>query len=69
MNIEVILKELKQERDKLNKAIKQPDVNKTLTETLGMDVLALSPLETQKWIEDAIASWGKVVRDNNVRIE
>ena len=53
----------------LNKAIKQPDVNKTLTETLGMDVLALSPLETQKWIEDAIASWGKVVRDNNVRIE
>src|SRR6185436_466597 len=27
----------------LNKVIKMPDVNKTLTETLGMDVLALSP--------------------------
>jgi len=53
----------------LNKAIKQPEVNRTLTETLGMDVLALSPPETQKWIEDAIARWGKVVRDNNIKGE
>src|SRR5689334_16633328 len=53
----------------LVKVIKLPDVNKTLTETLGMDVVALSPEATQKWIEDQIARWGKVVRDNNIRAE
>jgi tripartite-type tricarboxylate transporter receptor subunit TctC len=50
----------------LNKAIKQPDVNKTLTETLGMDVLALSPEATGKFIGEAIQRWGKVVKDNNI---
>src|SRR5688572_1453087 len=50
----------------LNKAIKQPEVNKTLTETLGMDVLALSPDATGKFIGDAIQRWGKVVKDNNI---
>jgi tripartite-type tricarboxylate transporter receptor subunit TctC len=53
----------------LNKAIKLPDVNKTLTETLGMDVLALSPEATGKFLADAIQRWGKVVRDNNIRAE
>jgi tripartite-type tricarboxylate transporter receptor subunit TctC len=50
----------------LNKAIKQPDVQKTLTETLGMDVLALSPEATGKFLADAIQRWGKVVKDNNI---
>src|SRR2546421_4970804 len=53
----------------LVKAIKLPDVNKTLTETLGMDVVSLSPEATQKWIVEQMARWGKVVRDNNIRIE
>jgi tripartite-type tricarboxylate transporter receptor subunit TctC len=53
----------------LVKAIKLPDVNKTLTETLGMDVVTLSPEATQKWIVEQMARWGKVVRDNNIRIE
>ena len=53
----------------LVKAIKLPDVNKTLTETLGMDVVALTPEATQKWITDQMARWGKVVKDNNIRIE
>src|SRR3954464_5005067 len=53
----------------LNKAIKQPDVNKTLTETLGMDVLALSPEATGKFLGDAIQRWGKVVKDNNIHAE
>jgi hypothetical protein len=44
-------------------------VDKTLTETLGMDVVALSPADTQKFIADNMARWGKVVRDNNIRIE
>jgi tripartite-type tricarboxylate transporter receptor subunit TctC len=50
----------------LNKAINAPDVQKTLTETLGMDVLALSPEETGKFLSDAIARWGKVVKDNGI---
>ena len=53
----------------LVKVIKLPDVNKTLTNTLGMDVVALSPEATQKFIVDQMARWGKVVRDNNIRIE
>ena len=53
----------------LNKVLKQADVNKTLTETLGMDVVALGPEATQKWIADNMARWGKVVKDNNVHAE
>jgi tripartite-type tricarboxylate transporter receptor subunit TctC len=53
----------------LNKAIKLPEVNRTLTETLGMDVLALSPEATGKFLSDAIQRWGKVVRDNNIHAE
>jgi len=53
----------------LNKAIKLPDVNKVLTETQGMDVVALSPEATQKFIVDNMARWGKVVKDNDIRLE
>src|SRR3954467_9573552 len=53
----------------LVKTLKLPDVNKTLTETLGMDVRALSPEATEKWIVDNMPRWGKVVRDNNIRAE
>jgi len=53
----------------LVKAIRLPDVNKTLTETLGMDVVTLSPEATQKWIVEQMARWGKVVKDNNIRVE
>ena len=53
----------------LNKALNLPDVNKMLGETLGMDVVALGPEATQKWIVEQIARWGKVVRENNIRIE
>jgi hypothetical protein len=44
-------------------------VQKTLTDTLGMDVLALSPEATGKFLSGAIQRWGKVVRDNNIRAE
>ena len=53
----------------LQKAVKLPDVQKTLTETLGMDVVALGPAETQKWLVDNTARWGKVVKDNNIHAE
>jgi tripartite-type tricarboxylate transporter receptor subunit TctC len=53
----------------LARAIKLPDVHKMLTETQGMDVVALSPEATQKWIAENMARWGKVVRENNIRAE
>jgi tripartite-type tricarboxylate transporter receptor subunit TctC len=53
----------------LVRAVKLPDVNRMLTETQGMDVVALSPEATQKWILDNMARWGKVVRDNSIRAE
>ena len=48
------------------KAIKLPDVQRTLSETLGMEVMAASPEDTQKWIDQQMARWGKVVRDNHI---
>jgi tripartite-type tricarboxylate transporter receptor subunit TctC len=51
------------------KAIKLPEVNKTLTETLGMDVAALSPEATQRFISEQMARWGKVVKDNDIRVQ
>jgi tripartite-type tricarboxylate transporter receptor subunit TctC len=53
----------------LVKAIKLPEVNKTLTQTLGMDVAALSPEATAKFIGEQMARWGKVVKENNIRAE
>jgi tripartite-type tricarboxylate transporter receptor subunit TctC len=53
----------------LRKAITLPEVNKTLTETMGMDVVALSPDSTQKFILGEMARWGKVVRDNNIKVQ
>src|SRR5438445_9616445 len=53
----------------LHQALNLPDVKKMLGETLGMDVVALSPEATQKWIVEQMARWGKVVRENNIRAE
>ena len=57
--------------DRLNaeivKVTQLPDVRKTLTETMGMDVQALSPAATQKFLVAQIERWGKVVRDNNIK--
>ena len=53
----------------LRKAIALPEVSKMLQETQGMEVIALGPDATQKWINDNIARWGKVVKDNNIRAE
>ncbi|HEY1289699.1 MAG TPA: tripartite tricarboxylate transporter substrate binding protein [Burkholderiales bacterium] len=53
----------------LQKTVKLPDVQKTLTETLGMDVVALGPADTQKWLVDNMARWGKVVKENGIKAE
>lgn len=53
----------------LVKAINLPDVKKTLTETLGMDVKASSPEELQKFVAAEMGRWAKVVKDNNIKPE
>ena len=53
----------------LRKAIALPDVTQLLRETQGMEVVALGPDATQKWIVDNMARWGKVVKDNNIKAE
>jgi tripartite-type tricarboxylate transporter receptor subunit TctC len=50
----------------LTKVVNMPDVHKILTGTLGMDVQALSPEATGKFLGDAMQRWGKVVKDNNI---
>ena len=53
----------------LNKALALPDVNRMLTETLGMDVIALGPEATQKWLAGETARWGRLVRDSGIKSE
>ena len=51
----------------LVKALNQPDLRKTLTETLGMDLAVSSPEDLQKFLLAEMARWGKVVRDNGIK--
>ncbi len=53
----------------LVKAFNQPDVRKTLTETLGMDLIVSSPEAQQKWLVGEMQRWGKVVRDNGIKAD
>jgi len=50
-------------------ALELPDLKKMLNETLAMDTLASTPLATQQFIEREIATWARVVRDNNIKAE
>ncbi|MGH8673496.1 MAG: Bug family tripartite tricarboxylate transporter substrate binding protein [Burkholderiales bacterium] len=51
----------------LVKALGQADLRKTLTETLGMDLVVSSPDAQQKFLVGEIARWGKVVKDNGIK--
>jgi tripartite-type tricarboxylate transporter receptor subunit TctC len=51
----------------LVRILNTPDVRKTLTETLGMDIVAASPEATQKFLLGEMARWGKVVKDNDIK--
>jgi tripartite-type tricarboxylate transporter receptor subunit TctC len=46
-----------------------PDVRKTLTESLGMDLVVSSPEQLQKWLATEMQRWGKVVRENNIHAD
>jgi tripartite-type tricarboxylate transporter receptor subunit TctC len=49
------------------RVMKEPELNKQLTEQLGMDLVLSSPEGLQEWTVSQIARWGKVVKDNGIR--
>lgn len=53
----------------LVKVFNLPDVRKTLTETLGMELIVSTPEALQQWTLGEMARWGKVIRDNNVKTD
>ncbi len=53
----------------LEKVFNQPDVRKTLTETLGMDLHASSPEALQKWLTGEMSRWGAMVKEYGIRPE
>ena len=48
------------------KALQLPDVRKTLTESLGMDIVASTPAELGSFVDKEMARWGDVVRKNGI---
>lgn len=59
--------------DKFNaelvKVFALPDVRKQLVGTLGMDLIASSPGQLQKFVAAEIARWGKVVREHKIHAD
>ncbi len=53
----------------LVKALKLPDLNKQLTEQLGMDLVMSTPEALQTWTVGEIARWGKVIKDNGIKAD
>jgi tripartite-type tricarboxylate transporter receptor subunit TctC len=53
----------------LVKVLGMPDVRKTLTESLGMDLVVSTPEALQKWTLGEMAKWGKIVRDNGIKTD
>ena len=53
----------------LVKALNLPDVHKTLSESLGMDLVMSSQDGLQQFLLGEIDRWGKVVRENKIRVD
>jgi tripartite-type tricarboxylate transporter receptor subunit TctC len=60
---------LKKFHGEVVKVLNQPDVRRHLGEQLGMELVVSSPAELQKWTENEVARWGKVIRDNKIKAE
>ena len=48
--------------------LKQPDVSEKLS-SLGADIVGSTPEEFDRYLKAEIAKWGKVARDNNIRLD
>lgn len=51
------------------KALNQPDLQKQLTEQLGMDLIISRPEILRTFLAAEIERWAKVIRENNIRPE
>lgn len=48
--------------------LKMPEVAKQLS-SLGAEIVGSTPAEFEKYLQDEINKWGKVARDNNIRLD
>jgi tripartite-type tricarboxylate transporter receptor subunit TctC len=62
---EAIVKRLHAE---IAKALALPDLRERIA-ALGGEIVASSPADTAAWLREQTASWGKVVREGNIKIE
>ncbi len=53
----------------LVKVFNLPDVRKILTEGMGMELIISTPEALQQWTLGEMARWGKVIRDNNIKVD
>ena len=57
--------------DRLNgefaSALKQPDLNRQLTDQLGLDIVSSSPDALQVFLLEQMARWSKVVKQHNIK--
>jgi tripartite-type tricarboxylate transporter receptor subunit TctC len=53
----------------LVKVFNLPDVRKTLTEGMGMELIVSTPEALQQWTLAEMAKGGKVIRDNNIKVD
>lgn len=53
----------------LVKVFNLPEVRKTLTEGMGMELIVSTPEALQQWTLAEMAKWGKVIKDNNIRVD
>lgn len=53
----------------LKNALALPDVQKTLVEGVGMEILAASPEDTQKFLLAEMQRWGKVVAEHGIKVD
>ena len=59
--------------DKLNaelvKVLQKPEINKQLSESMGMTIKASNPAELQAWTQAELQRWAKVIKDNNIKLQ
>ena len=52
----------------VQRVIAKPEVQKRFIE-LGSEPVTLSPKELQQWMAEQIAFWGKVIKDNDIKLQ
>ncbi|MFM7010536.1 MAG: Bug family tripartite tricarboxylate transporter substrate binding protein [Betaproteobacteria bacterium] len=50
------------------KVVAKPEVQKRFAE-LGSESVSYNPVQMQKWLVDQTAYWGKVIKDNNIKLQ